>query len=102
MRYLYVLKDKIPVVAETFEEWYEFINSEHRVIQQDNVDEIFVSTVFLGISVLFHSNNPMFFETMIFGREPDNYQERYNTYDEAVAGHQKALDMVKLSLSSKL
>lgn len=34
------------------------------------------------------------FETMIFGGEHDQYQERYSTWDEAEAGHKRAIELV--------
>ena len=38
---------------------------------------------------------PLLFETMIFGGPHDGYQERYTFWDEAEAGHAKALGMVR-------
>ena len=46
-----------------------------------------VSTVFLGLDHAFDGGTPLLFETMIFGGEHDEYQERYATWDEAEAGH---------------
>jgi len=37
---------------------------------------------------------PLLFETMIFGGEHDDYQERYSTYEEALEGHQRAIQLV--------
>jgi hypothetical protein len=34
------------------------------------------------------------FETMIFGGPFDQYQDRYCTWAEAVAGHKRAVDLV--------
>jgi DNA-binding LacI/PurR family transcriptional regulator len=34
-------------------------------------------------------------ETMIFGGEHDQYQERYTSYEDAVKGHQIALNLIK-------
>ena len=35
------------------------------------------------------------FETMIFGGEHDQWQDRYATWDQAVEGHKAAVNMVK-------
>lgn len=69
-------------------EWAEwFKNSENRIIKQDTINGVFISTIFLGID---HGYNGelILFETMI---EKDGNQEltRYCTYDEAVQGHEE-------------
>jgi hypothetical protein len=43
---------------------------------------------------------PILFETMIFGGEHDQYQDRYATRDEALEGHKKALAMAKGELET--
>lgn len=55
-----------------------------------------VSTIFLGFDHGFGiHNSPVLFETMIFGGKYDQYQDRYFTYAGALAGHYKAVNMVK-------
>jgi len=46
-----------------------------------------VSTVFLGLDHAFGDGPPVLFETMVFGGPLDGEQDRYCTWDEAVAGH---------------
>ena len=60
-------------------------------------EPILVSTVFLGFDHGFLDDNgpPILFETMIFGGKHDQYQERYTTWDDAVAGHERAVRRVK-------
>ena len=56
-----------------------------------------VSTVFLAIDHNFgYSSNPkpILFETMIFGGPRDQYQERYNTWDEALEGHNRIVNEI--------
>ena len=38
--------------------------------------------------------DPILFETMIFGGEHHEYQERYTTWDEAIKGHKEAVALV--------
>jgi hypothetical protein len=62
-----------------------------------------ISTVFLsmdhGLSGLIGDDTPVLFETMVFGGEHDDYQERYHTYDEAEEGHKRICEMVdKISI----
>jgi len=67
-----------------------------RHVGSDNIEEKFISTVWLGNNHNFYSGKPLLFETMIFnGNESiDIYCERYSTWDEAVEGHKKAIQWV--------
>jgi hypothetical protein len=73
--------------------------SENISLFRDKIGEASISTVFLsldhGVSRFFGGEGlPVLFETMIFGGEHGDYQERYSTYDEAEEGHRKAVEMV--------
>lgn len=91
----YILDDNnIPIAstATDFIIWEEKF-PEKRIVKQDIIEDICISTVFLGLN---HSyNTPLWWETMIFGGENDMYQERYSTYEKAFAGHEIALNLVK-------
>lgn len=50
-----------------------------------------VSTVFLGLNHNYGDGPPLIFETMIFGGPMDQYQDRYSTEEEAMAGHNFAV-----------
>lgn len=57
-----------------------------------------ISTVWLGLDQAFYVGLPLLFETMIFqGDEPGEeiYCDRYSSWDDAVNGHQKALEWVR-------
>lgn len=79
----------------TWAAWYEKAD-ERRIAQDKLPNDVRVSTVFLGID---HNWNlegpPILFETMIFGGKHDQFQDRYATKDEAIAGHAKALELAK-------
>lgn len=69
-----------------------------RSIAHEIVDSKRVSTVWLGIDHNHFGGNPMLFETMIFIDEDsghDIYCDRYSTYEEAMSGHQKAVEWAK-------
>lgn len=70
--------------------WFE-ANQGIRRVAINEVGGIKVSTVFLGINHSFDDSQPLWFETMIFGGHHDQYQERYETWDEAEIGHKKAV-----------
>jgi len=65
-----------------------------RHVAVDEIGDAQISTVFL---VLDHNHGghgnglPILFETMIFGGPHDQYQTRYHTWDEALAGHTNIL-----------
>jgi hypothetical protein len=76
---------------------------ERRVARTQIGPEVHVSTVFLGLD---HQHGvggpPILFETMIFGlEEEEDYQERYATWDEAEAGHARAVDYARAALAQR-
>ncbi len=55
-----------------------------------------VSTVWLGINHNFDPNGtPLIFESMIFGGEHTEYQDRYETEEQAIAGHQRIITAIE-------
>ena len=82
-------------------EWARWFEKAERHVAEDKVGDVRVSTVFLGIDHRFFAGDetdgsrPILFETMIFGDEHDEYQERYCTREEALVGHSRALAMVQ-------
>ena len=58
-------------------------------------DGVTISTVFLGLDHAWGDGPPLLFETMIFGGSHDQYQERYSSKKEALAGHKQAVAMVE-------
>ena len=90
MGQLYILDGKIPVPFFDTTKWV----SQDKIIGKDQFGSVSVSTVFLGMDHSFGGGDPVLFETMIFGGEHDQYQERYCTWDEAEKGHQIACDLV--------
>lgn len=101
MGQLYILDGKKPVPFFDTTKWG--LAHFHQTVQQSKEDKIIgkdqfgcvsVSTVFLGMDHSFGDGSPVLFETMIFGGEHDQYQERYCTWDEAEKGHQIACDLV--------
>jgi hypothetical protein len=75
-------------------EWMEN-NPEKKAVKQEKIGDVFISTVFLGLNHAWNSDIPVLWETMIFGGEHDQYQDRYTSYEDALEGHKKALDLIK-------
>jgi hypothetical protein len=84
------------VTPVEFSKW-TFQDISIRKIAHDKIDEIIVSTVFLGMN---HGwdDKPFWFETMVFGG-PEEPQWRYETYDEAIVGHWKVVQFVKKGMT---
>lgn len=100
---LYVLNDKREVVkAASIDDWVAMkMDFENRCrVARDQVGEIDVSTVFLGtdmnhMRVLRPELPTMCFETMIFGPDRSDVEDRYSTWEEAAAGHQAVVERLK-------
>lgn len=91
----YILIDREPVDVP-FGKWaFDFENTE-RHVAEDNIGGVRISTVFLGLDHSFTPDGPpILFETMIFGGEHDEFQERYATWTEAEEGHGRAVALVR-------
>jgi len=97
----YKLVDKKPIEC-TFEQWCRFFEYEdNRRIALNEFNDWFVSTVFLGLSMY---NPPLLFETMVGCNNPGDilgcsfadYQQRYETYNEAVEGHDATVKAIQI------
>lgn len=85
-----------PICQPDLHKWAVWFETHERHVAQEVIGDVRVSTVFLGLDHNFGDDEtPILFETMIFGGEHDQYQERFATWDEAMVGHQIALDLVK-------
>ena len=78
----------------TFDEYLRVATAENEIVGRDEIGDILVSTIWLGMNHQWGAGPPLIFETMIFGGEHDQWQERYSTRAEAEAGHAAALALV--------
>ena len=103
----YVLNSKNePTVVDDTELWAAAFEA-NKIVKQELVTELgglwtpfeppWVSTVFLGLDHNWSNEGPpIVFETMIFNGVYDQKgQWRYATWDEAVEGHERTVNMVK-------
>ena len=67
----YVLDGHTPVSAGIYT-WARWFEKAERHVANTQVNDIRVSTVFLGMDHSFGHGDPLLFETMIFGGEHDN------------------------------
>jgi hypothetical protein len=83
--------------------WYEYSHlspgKDNRILGKDYIGDAHVSTIFLGLDYSHRRNpeRPILWETMIFGGEHDQYMQRYDSKDAALAGHAIAVKMVQES-----
>ena len=87
-------KEAKPVDLITWAKWFEA--ADRHVAKTAVNDDINVSTVFLGLDHSFGDGLPLLYETMIFGGEHDQYQARYSTWEQAKAGHERAVEMTRV------
>ena len=86
----FILQGKVAVPA-TPHEWAKWYETAERHVGKVEKDGVMVSTVFLGLNHAWEPNEPpKLFETMIFGGEHDQYQERCSTWGEAEIMHKTA------------
>ena len=95
----YFYKDGTPIKG-SFEdavlEWGNLMKDRsYSDIGKTIIGDVKISTVWLGLNHNWDGGDPLIFETMIFGGEHDEYQERYSTEQQAKLGHQYAVDLVK-------
>jgi hypothetical protein len=102
-KYMLDQNKKVVRVKELLE-WADWFENADRKIKQEWIGDKWVSTVFLGLDFNYNEPEipsedyqPIVFETMIKHKEEGwlDYQERYSTYEEALAGHKRAVEWVK-------
>jgi len=88
----YILVDGDPVQVESARQWGQWFESHtaERIVKQEEIDGVKVSTVFLGLDHSFSEGDPLLYETMIFGGPHNDYQERCSTRAQAVEIHARA------------
>jgi hypothetical protein len=85
-----------PVEVADALDWARSFETADRHVALDVLpDGVKISTVFLGLDHSFGEGPPVLWETMIFGGPHADYQRRYTSRAEAVAGHAHALRLAK-------
>lgn len=99
MNNLYILNEKNePVLEPDLIRWGKWFGTADRTVKRTEFGEITLSTVFLGLDHNFFSDNdPILFETMIFGGENDQRCWRHRSWEESLQFHEiteKALSVI--------
>lgn len=93
----YILEGRTPVRCDNMFDWAKWFEKAEHDVAQSAVGEVRISTVFLGLDRAWGRPKPVLFETLVFGGPLDQEQDRYDTWDEAEAGHGKMVERVKAS-----
>ncbi len=86
--------DKNVVECSSALEWGEWLQTADRCVQKDEIDNVLVSTVFIGLGSF-----GQMFETMVFRDgsllEEERFTRHYETYTDAANGHCETLKAVR-------
>jgi hypothetical protein len=90
-------QDGSVVPAPDLVTWAKWMTPENKRVALDVIEGVKISTVFLGTDhgFGFGDGPPVLWETMVFGGEHDEAQERYTSEVEAIAGHARWVALVK-------
>ena len=91
----YILDGKTPVLCDDLIKWGKWIGGADRKVKLTETGESRISTVFLGLDHSFNDGPPILFETMVFGGAMDGEMDRYSTWEDAEAGHENMVVLVK-------
>ena len=87
-------KDGTPLTREEF--WAKHTDLAYKTVAATEVGESRVSTVWLGRNHAYTDDTPpILFETMIFDGPHDEAMWRYETEDEATAGHAAVVNALR-------
>lgn len=93
-------REPVPCDLHSWCRWFE--QAEARRVALWECAGVRVSTVFLGLDHRFYGDGPpLIFETMVFGGEHDGRQDRYATWPEAQAGHDRITALVRADMEEK-
>lgn len=91
----YILDGHKPVAIDDLLEWGKWFETANRTVSKTKINDVEISTVFLGLNHNFGEGVPILFETMVFGGKLDQEMERYATWEEAEEGHERWVIKVK-------
>jgi hypothetical protein len=94
----YILNaDGEPEKCDDLVKWALWFETEDRSVARTNLtDDIFVSTVFLGIDRgLFEDAPPVLWETMVFGGKNDGFRKLESSRKAALRSHEKMVATVR-------
>lgn len=94
----YILDGHTAVLCEDTAAWSRFYSdNDKRRVANTELGAARISTVFLALDHNFHRGPPVLFESLVFwdGHPLDEKCERYETWEQAEAGHAAMVERVK-------
>lgn len=89
MKMMYFDREGVPISDKRM--WK--LGKDYKIIKQEQVKEVWISTVWLGIDHQFGDGPPLIFETMVFDEARDELDcRRYSTEAEAINGHREMVE----------
>jgi hypothetical protein len=86
------------VVEDTLDWAIWFDQSKNRIVAQEMVGQLWVSTVFLGLDHNFGDGPPVLWETMVFGDDQMDRDRCSGSREQALAMHERMVKKVKGTL----
>lgn len=91
----YILDGKVPVKEDDLLKWIRwFEEADNRQVAQTILDDVKVSTVFVGLDYSFGVGPPVTFGTLVSSGDRDGFERHYSTWEEAEAGHKAIVKMI--------
>jgi hypothetical protein len=85
----YILDENGSPIRASLWDWAFWFETHSRRVAETTVDDVWISTVFLGLDHSWGEGPPLIFETMVFGEHCALHGEmdRYTTWKQAEEGH---------------
>lgn len=96
----YILKYRKPVLCNDFAKWGKWFETAHRRVRLTVLNDMTISTVFLGIDHGWDGTIQLF-ETAIFKNEDADIMYRCATWRQALEQHRSTVYAVKKRLKQK-
>lgn len=88
------------VPAKDLLTWVNWYVKENRTFRENQIGDTRIITVFHGVDIRLRELKPdlppLLFQTIIYGRKHGGYQRRTSSAAEAIAQHERAVELVTL------
>lgn len=104
MSHRYILNGEgKPMLEPDLMTWAQWYQTAERHVADTNVENVRISTVFLGLDHNYGwPGPPVLYETMIFDAEGEEFDTiRYCTKEEALVGHERQVRKVRAALEAR-